>query len=151
MIIVQGLITQHARYNRLHLLRCIWLFSTLGTNLSEWGLVRTRIHHDENSSRRVCMDTSELIECSKWIERWDWRYAKRHSDSLHDTRRLHGIMPRECTGNVSSLTILSKTFTSAHRLTLHLYSLHLLSSTYTAPLRKREWMSSNKFDLRLIQ
>lgn len=120
MITVEVLITRRARHNRLHLLRYIWLFPTLGTNLLEWGSVGTRI----STTRRIRSDESvrnpsELIASFGVEAETVGRIAKRRHSPFHTTTRdcprcdcgpaeLH----REC-----SVSLLFKTSITAGHLT----------------------------------
>lgn len=119
MITVQGLITRRIRYNRLHLLRCIWLFPTLGTNLSEWDPVRTRhqtSHHDENRSDKFVRNTfriNRILEMS-WDNRKNCETAQ--FVSLDNT-----VYMQLCQKSASGMFrlpkfVLPKTYISAHHL-----------------------------------
>lgn len=138
MITVQVLITRRARYNRLHLLRYIWLFPTLGTNLLEWGSVGTRIppwrEFAPTSSYEKPVRINRILRGA--VETVG-RIAKRHSSfrttmrlSTRDyARRVH----REC-----FVSLLFKTSISADHLTRSTTSTAAYGLMHYSQIRKRE-------------
>lgn len=128
MITVQGLITRRIRYNRLHLLRCIWLFPTLGTNLSEWEHATKHPTMTRIRSDKFVRNTSELIESLKWVETTG-RIAKQHS-SFHSAilftcnyaRKVH----RECFVSLSSFYLRHISLLIIYNAIYHFYYYHLI-------------------------